>query len=73
MHVGAQSQDAAALPGMIAQLRATGHTTPILLMTGRIDTEALTRIQNSGAAAVLEKPFDRTALLAAIATAMQAG
>jgi len=58
-------------PGMIAQLRAIGNTTPIVLMTGRVDNEALVRIQNSGAAVVLEKPFDRTALLAAIATAMQ--
>jgi signal transduction histidine kinase/ActR/RegA family two-component response regulator len=58
-------------PGMLAQLRAIGSTTPIVLMTGRVDTEALVRIQNSGAAAVLEKPFDKTSLLTAIATAMQ--
>jgi len=58
-------------PGMIAQLRAIGHTAPIVLMTGRVDTEALIPIQECGAAAVLEKPFDRSSLLAAIATAMQ--
>jgi signal transduction histidine kinase len=58
-------------PSMIAQLRAVGYAAPIVLMTGRVDTEALVPIQECGAAAVLEKPFDRSSLLAAIATAMQ--
>jgi CheY-like chemotaxis protein len=58
-------------PSMIAQLRAAGQLTPVVLMTGRVDTAAMALAQSSSATVVLEKPFDQRALLDAIARAVE--
>jgi CheY-like chemotaxis protein len=58
-------------PGMIHQLRARDITTPIILVTGRVDTEGLARARASDACTVLAKPFAAAALLAAVATALE--
>jgi signal transduction histidine kinase len=58
-------------PGMIQQLRARGITTPVILLTGRIDGEELARARTSDACAVLAKPFDAAMLLAAVVAALE--
>jgi signal transduction histidine kinase/ActR/RegA family two-component response regulator len=57
-------------PGMIQRLRDLGVTTPVILMTGRVDGDGLAYAQSSDSVALLPKPFDRATLLAAIAAAM---
>jgi DNA-binding response OmpR family regulator len=52
---------------MIQQLRARDITTPVILVTGRVDNEGLARAHASDACAVLAKPFEAAALLAVIA------
>jgi len=59
-------------PSLIAQLRAHGIATPVVLMTGRVDSDGLTYAQGSDSISVLAKPFDRTTLLATIAAATEA-
>ncbi len=58
-------------PSMIQQLRARDITTPIILVTGRVDTEGLARARASDACTVLAKPFAAAALLAAVATTLE--
>jgi FixJ family two-component response regulator len=57
-------------PGMILRLRERGVATPVILMTGRVDSEGLSHTQATDAVTVLAKPFDRTTLLTAIASAV---
>jgi signal transduction histidine kinase/ActR/RegA family two-component response regulator len=58
-------------PSLIAQLRANGIVTPVVLMTGRVDSDGLAYAQGSDTVSVLAKPFDRTTLLATVGAAMQ--
>jgi signal transduction histidine kinase/ActR/RegA family two-component response regulator len=57
-------------PNLIKQLRARGIATPVILMTGRVDSDGLTYAQGSDAIGVLAKPFDRATLLATIGAAL---
>jgi signal transduction histidine kinase/CheY-like chemotaxis protein len=56
-------------PSLIGQLRAHGITTPVVLMTGRVDNDGLAHAQSSDTVSVLTKPFDRPTLLATVAAA----
>jgi signal transduction histidine kinase/putative methionine-R-sulfoxide reductase with GAF domain/ActR/RegA family two-component response regulator len=56
-------------PNLIRQLRERGIATPVILMTGRVDSAGLAHAQDSDTISVLEKPFDRTTLLAAVGVA----
>ncbi|MFL5806881.1 MAG: ATP-binding protein [Roseiflexaceae bacterium] len=56
--------------GMIQQLRARGIATPVILLTGGVDSEGLARAHSSDACAVLTKPFDAATLLATVAAAL---
>jgi signal transduction histidine kinase/ActR/RegA family two-component response regulator len=56
-------------PNLIRQLRARGIATQVILMTGRVDSAGLDHAQDSDMISVLEKPFDRTTLLAAVGAA----
>jgi len=58
-------------PSLVTQLRANGIATPVVLMTGRVDSDGLAHAQGSDTVSVLEKPFDRTTLLATVGAAMQ--
>jgi signal transduction histidine kinase/putative methionine-R-sulfoxide reductase with GAF domain len=58
-------------PDLIRQLRARGVSTPVILMTGRVDSAGLQRARSSDACAVLEKPFAAANLLAVIASAVE--
>jgi CheY-like chemotaxis protein len=58
-------------PNLIAQLRARGIATPVILMTGRVDSDGLAHAQGSDTISILAKPFDRTTLLAAVGAATQ--
>ncbi len=53
-------------PNLIRQLRARGIATPVILMTGRVDSIDTTQAQGSDTISVLEKPFDRATLLATV-------
>ncbi len=57
-------------PNLIGQLRARGIATPVILMTGRVDSDGLAHAQGSDTISVLAKPFDRATLLAAVGTAI---
>jgi len=57
-------------PHLIGELRARGITTPVILMTGRVDSDGLAHAQVSDTITVLAKPFDRTTLLATIGAAI---
>jgi two-component system response regulator FixJ len=57
-------------PDMIKALREQGITTPVILITGRVDGEGLSRARGSDACAVLAKPFEAATLLSAVSTAM---
>jgi signal transduction histidine kinase len=57
--------------GMIQQLRQRGVTIPVILMTGRVDGEGLERANVSDACVVIAKPFEASALLAAIAASLR--
>jgi signal transduction histidine kinase/ActR/RegA family two-component response regulator len=57
-------------PHLIGELRARGMRTPVILMTGRVDSEGLARAQVSDSITVLAKPFDRATLLATIGAAI---
>ncbi|MEO7912724.1 MAG: ATP-binding protein [Roseiflexaceae bacterium] len=56
-------------PSLIGQLRAQGVDTPVVLMTGRVDSDGLAHAQGSDTISMLAKPFDRTTLLATVAAA----
>jgi signal transduction histidine kinase len=58
-------------PGMLQQLRARGVATPVILVTGRVDSEGLARARASDACAVLAKPFEAARLLAMVAAALE--
>jgi signal transduction histidine kinase/putative methionine-R-sulfoxide reductase with GAF domain len=58
-------------PGMLQQLRARGIATPVILITGRVDSEGLARARASDACAVLAKPFEAAKLLAMVAAALE--
>ena len=58
-------------PGMLDLLRARGDTTPVILVTGRVDSEGLARARASDAYAVLAKPFEAARLLAMVAAALE--
>jgi signal transduction histidine kinase len=58
-------------PAMLQQLRARGVTTPVILVTGRVDSEGLARARASDACAVLAKPFEAARLLATVAAALE--
>lgn len=58
-------------PGLIKRLRADGITTPVILVTGRVDREGLASAYASGAVALLDKPFDAATLLKAVAAAVE--
>jgi CheY-like chemotaxis protein len=58
-------------PAMLQQLRARGVMTPVILVTGRVDSEGLARARASDACAVLAKPFEATRLLAMVAAALE--
>ena len=44
-------------PSLIKQLRARGIITPVILMTGRVDSDGLAHAQDSDTISVLAKPF----------------
>ncbi len=63
------------LPGMdgatlARTLRSAGHDLPVIMITGRTDTQTRCLLKNAGAEAVLFKPFDEALLLGAIRKAM---
>jgi len=56
------------MPGMdglstVAALQRDGAAVPTILITGRLDPEIVTRAEQLGVGAVLEKPFSATRLL----------
>ena len=57
-------------PNLIRQLRARGIATPVILMTGRVDSDGLAHAQGSDTISVLAKPFDRATLLATVGAAI---
>jgi signal transduction histidine kinase/ActR/RegA family two-component response regulator len=57
-------------PNLIGQLRARGIATPVILMTGRVDSDGLAHAQGSDTISVLAKPFDRATLLATVGAAI---
>jgi CheY-like chemotaxis protein len=57
-------------PHLIAELRARGITTPVILMTGRVDSDGLAHAQISDTITVRPKPYDRATLLATIGAAV---
>jgi signal transduction histidine kinase/ActR/RegA family two-component response regulator len=57
-------------PGMVQQLRDRGVTTPVILVTGRVDMEGLASAQVTDACILLTKPFASSALLGAVAAAV---
>jgi two-component system, NtrC family, sensor kinase len=60
-------------PNLIMQLRARGITTPVILMTGRLDSDGMAHAQGSDPIKVLAKPFDRTTLLTMVGAAIGQG
>jgi FixJ family two-component response regulator len=44
------------------QLRASGHTMPVIFITGLADENVRTRAMSAGAVAFLRKPFETAAL-----------
>ncbi len=57
-------------PNLIRQLRARGIAMPVILMTGRVDSDGLAHAQGSDTISVLAKPFDRATLLATFGKAI---
>jgi len=63
------------MPGMSglalhAQMKATGHTMPVIFMSGESQPHEIQAVQNSGAAHLLWKPFNTTDMLSVIAQAL---
>jgi nitrogen-specific signal transduction histidine kinase/ActR/RegA family two-component response regulator len=59
------------LPGadgvqLVEQLRASGNTIPVVLMTGRVDNAALRRLHAAAVSGVLTKPFQMHEVLQAL-------
>ncbi len=66
----------AALPGvsgidLLERLRADGHGTPSIVITGQSDVPMAIRAMKAGASDFIEKPVDRQGLLASVARAME--
>jgi DNA-binding response OmpR family regulator len=53
---------------LIHEVRKRGAKTPIVVMSGHLNEEKLLLLQELGAQAVLEKPFDMPTLLQAVQT-----
>lgn len=65
----------AALPGisgveLLEQLRAAGHSLPVIVVTGQSDVPMAIRAMKAGASDFIEKPVNRPALLASIVHAL---
>ena len=50
----------------LSELRRIRQDVPVLISTGHYQPEAIERLQNDGATGFLEKPYNRTRLVAAI-------
>lgn len=62
------------LPGLsgmevLSRVRVAATKLPVVLMTGRYDTDFAAEAIEAGASAVLRKPFDETGLFTALETA----
>jgi len=65
----------AALPGisgveLLEQLRAAGHSLPVIVVTGQSDVPMAIRAMKAGASDFIEKPVSRAGLLASIVHAL---
>jgi two-component system CheB/CheR fusion protein len=65
-----------ALPGisgveLLEQLRAAGHSLPVIVVTGKSDVPMAIRAMKAGASDFIEKPVNRPGLLASIARALE--
>jgi two-component system response regulator FixJ len=58
---------------LVKKLKSDGAGCPVILITGHGDVALAVEAMKAGAADFIEKPFDDTALLGAIRTALQAG
>lgn len=56
---------------LLMQLKSIRPSLPVILMTGNLESEVASRLEESGAHKVLRKPFDSEELLSAIASALQ--
>ncbi|AZO54699.1 MULTISPECIES: response regulator FixJ [unclassified Mesorhizobium] len=56
--------------GFLRQLRAGGHTIPVIVMTGHADVALAVQAMKEGAADFIEKPFDDEILIEAIRSAL---
>ncbi|TGW05431.1 response regulator, partial [Mesorhizobium sp. M2D.F.Ca.ET.145.01.1.1] len=54
----------------LRQLRAGGHTIPVIVMTGHADVALAVQAMKEGAADFIEKPFDDEMLIEAIRSAL---
>ena len=54
----------------LRQLRASGHTIPVIVMTGHADVALAVQAMKEGAADFIEKPFDDEMLIEAIRSAL---
>ncbi len=66
----------AALPGisgieLLEQLRARGHSLPVIVVTGQSDVPMAIRAMKAGASDFIEKPVGRESLLASITHALE--
>jgi two-component system CheB/CheR fusion protein len=65
-----------ALPGisgveLLEQLRAAGHSVPVIVITGQSDVPMAIRAMKAGASDFIEKPVNRPGLLASIVRALE--
>jgi two-component system response regulator FixJ len=58
---------------LAVELRASGHSLPVILITGRTDQRTQNLVEGAPAVAVLIKPFDDRLLLDAISRAIESG
>lgn len=54
----------------LRQLRASGHTIPVIIMTGHADVALAVQAMKEGASDFIEKPFDDEMLIEAIRSAL---